>query len=87
MSGITFEFPDDVVRAIADAVTDRLRDELAAQQQDDGYLRAEQAAAILSAPKSRVYDLIAQGKLRVVYDGRTPLTTRRWIDAMLDGAS
>lgn len=74
----------DMLEVIAAAVADHL----AAPAQPaaaEPYLDAAAAAAYLSAPTSRVYDLAASGRLRVVKDGRRVLTRASWIDEYLEG--
>jgi excisionase family DNA binding protein len=71
------------------ALVEQLVDEKieARLQRTDGYMNAETAARYLDAPPSRVYDLAATGRLRVVRDGRRLLTRREWLDDVLTEAS
>jgi excisionase family DNA binding protein len=86
MSGFTFEFPEAAIDAIAALVAERVTTQLAAavQAQLDDYLDVDAASRYLACPRSRVYDLAASGRLRVVRDGRRVLTRRRWCDEALD---
>ncbi len=80
----------DVLDALADAVAARLADAERAARGLSGvepYLNVEQAAKLLGdAPTSRVYDLAASGRLRVVRDGRRVLTRASWIIEYLEGS-
>lgn len=76
----------DVLELLAVAVAERLQPEAPATGAAEPYLDVEAAAEYLAAPTSRVYDLAASGRLRVVRDGRRVLTRASWIDAMLDAA-
>ncbi|MFN8131170.1 MAG: excisionase family DNA-binding protein [Solirubrobacteraceae bacterium] len=75
-----------MLELLAAAVAERLRARGAGCRRVGAYLDVEAAAEYLAAPTSRVYDLAASGRLRVVRDGRRVLTRASWIDAMLDAA-
>lgn len=76
---------DGVLDALAAALAARMPQPPAAPAAPEGYLAVEAAAEYLDAPASRVYDLAAAGKLRVVRDGRRVLTRASWIDEYLAG--
>ena len=68
--------PPALIDAIADAVAARLADRIPAAAGADGYLDVEGAAAFISAPKSRVYDLVSLQRLTPLRDGRRLLFRR-----------
>lgn len=76
-------FPPELVNAIAEAVAVIVLDRMPKPREE--WLDVDAAAAYLSAPKSRVYDLIAQEAIETVRDGRRVLTRASWLDAYLGG--
>lgn len=79
MTELRFEIPDELVDAIADRVADRL------ERPAEGWLDVDQAADYICAPKSRIYDWIAQERVEHRRDGRRVLFRRAWLDAALGG--
>ncbi len=79
MSELRVEVPDELVDTIAARVAERL------EQPTDGWLDVDQAAVHISAPKSRVYDLVSQGRVECRRDGRRVLFRREWLDAAING--
>lgn len=75
--------PDELVEAVAGRVADLLAGRLDSSEPEP-WLGVERAAAHLDCPTSRVYDLIAQRRIRTVRDGRRVLTRRQWLDEYLD---
>jgi excisionase family DNA binding protein len=85
MSSFSLEFPDDFL----DALAERLAEKLAANPTGpSGWLNVERAADYLACPKSRIYDLVAQGRLECRKDGtgrNAPLKFKReWLDRSLE---
>lgn len=80
MSEFRLEIPDEFVDTIADRVAERL------EQPAEAWLDVDQAAAYIAAPRSRIYDWIAQGRVKCRRDGRRVLFRRAWLDAALGGA-
>jgi excisionase family DNA binding protein len=86
MTALGLTVPPELLAAIADAVLDRL--EVRASEKPEPWLSVDEAATYMGGrPKSRIYDLVAEGKLRAVRDGRTVLTRASWIDAYLLAAA
>lgn len=79
MTELRFDVPDELVDAIADRVAERL------ERPAEGWLDVDQAAAYIAAPRSRIYDWIAQERVECRRDGRRVLFRREWLDAALGG--
>jgi len=62
-------------------------DRLAAASVPEPWLSVEQAAAHLSCPTSRIYDLVTQRALTPHRDGRRLLCRRADLDAYIEGSS
>lgn len=73
--------PPELVEAVAVRVVELLADRLPADR--GGYLDADGAAAYLARPKSRVYELVAAGRLAHYRDGRSLLFRPGDLDAAL----
>jgi len=73
------DIPDEIVDLIAERVAERL------ERPAEGWLDVDQAAAYIAAPKSRVYDLVAQERVECRRDGRRVLFRREWLDAAVNG--
>lgn len=56
----------------------------AAPPTDDGWLNVEGAADYLAAPRSRIYDLVRQGRVRHGRDGSRLVFRRAWLDAVIE---
>ncbi len=70
--------------ALADLLAERVARRLAEQDTAPGpYLSVAEAAAYLRRPKSRIYELVSDGRLRAHRDGRTLLFRRADLDAAL----
>jgi excisionase family DNA binding protein len=76
---LRFEIPDELVDAIAERVAERL------ERPSENWLDVDQAAAYIAAPRSRVYDLVAQERVECRRDGRRVLFRRQWLDDALGG--
>jgi excisionase family DNA binding protein len=74
--GLSLIAPPELIDAFADAVAARLANAVPAAPAQDGYLDVHGAAAFLSAPKSRIYDLVALKRLQPLKDGRRLLFRR-----------
>ena len=79
MPEIRIDIPDELVDAIAERVADRL------ERPAEGWLDVDQAAARVAAPRSRIYDWIAQERVECRRDGRRVLFRREWLDLALNG--
>lgn len=83
MSDLALHIPDELLDAIADRVAERL----AARQPtppEDGWLRgADEIAAYIGAPRSRVYALSSAGRIPVHRDGSALIARRRELDDWL----
>ncbi len=79
----TLAFPSDLVAAIASAVADELeRRGTPSTTSASPYLTVEEAAEFLRAgSKQRMYDLVHEGTLKPVRDGRRLLFERAALDA------
>lgn len=87
MSDLSLTFPAAVVDAIALRVVELLDERAAlAAQQPEPWISVEEAAVHLGKPKSRLWDLAAQGALPHGRDGRSVLFRRSDLDAHLQGA-
>ena len=77
---------DRLAARVAEGVAERLGDALAAGPPPPAYLDVDAAARYLSAPRSRVYDLVAQRRVQHCKDGRRLLFRAEWLDAALEQA-
>lgn len=82
--GFALAFPDELVDAIAHRVVELLEERAAvAATEPEPWISAEEAAAYIGKPKSRLYDLAAQGAVPVGQDGRSRLFRKSDLDAYL----
>ena len=81
-SNFALAVPAEFVEAVARRVAELLA--LQAGVSADPWLGVEEAAAHISAPTSRVYDLKARGELEFRKDGSRLLFRRSWLDAYLE---
>jgi hypothetical protein len=82
-TGLTLEVPPEVFEALAKRAAEILAERTAAVAQDDGWLRgAEQIAAYIDAPKSRVYALAncEPSRIPVARDGSALIARRSELD-------
>ncbi len=87
MSDLSLTFPAAVVDAIALRVVELLDERAAlAGGQPEPWISVEEAATYLGKPKSRLWDLAAQGAVPHGRDGRSVLFRRSDLDAYLQGA-
>ena len=70
--------------ALLDAIADRVAARLVQHAGPSPWLNVTQAAAYIAAPRSRVHDLVARGKLRPHRDGRRLLFRAADLDAALE---
>lgn len=76
--------PPDAVERILDALADRVADRVTARLAADGWIRgADAIAAHISAPRSRVYALVAAKRIPVTRDGGALVARRSELDAWL----
>lgn len=80
---LTLTLPPEALAAVADLVAEQVAARLA-DTAVDPWLNVEQAAAYLAAPRSRVHDLVALGRVRCARDGRRLLFRRAWLDAVVE---
>jgi excisionase family DNA binding protein len=80
-NGLALTVPPDLVQAIAERTAELLAEQL--PNRPEPYLDVDGAAAYLSAPVSRIYDLRRQG-VRHYKDGTRLLFKREDLDAWLD---
>jgi hypothetical protein len=72
------ELDDQALAVLADRLAPLLADRLVRTSADDGWLRgADEIAAYIGAPRSRVYALTSAGRIPVERDG-SALVGRRW---------
>ncbi len=80
----SLELPFQVPPALLDALAAGVAGELAARLcPPEPYLDVDAAAAYLGRPKSRVYELVAAGRLAHFREGRTLLFRHDDLDAVL----
>jgi excisionase family DNA binding protein len=72
------EVVDELVRRTVAALAERQADE------PEPWLNVNSAAAYLDCTPRRIYDLVEQGRLTPMRDGRRLLFRRQWLDAALD---
>jgi excisionase family DNA binding protein len=80
------DLDDEQLDAIAERVAQLLADRQAPANANAGYLDTAAAAEYLSAPRSRIHDLVALGKLEPLRDGRRLLFRRSDLDRYLESA-
>jgi len=70
----TVEVPDEMFEALADRVTEKLWQ----RREDDreGFMKADEAAAYLACPKSRIYALLSARRIPHHRDGSRVLFDR-----------
>jgi len=83
--GLALEVPCELVEALAERVADLLAERLPAQRGPAPWLDVDGAADYLACKPHRVYDLVAEGRLRCAKDGRRSLFRREWLDDYLLG--
>ncbi len=84
----TLAFPPELVDAIADAVAAKLASTGLTSSTASPYLSVAEAAEFLRAgSKQRIYDLVHEGTLKPVRDGRRLLFERSALDAYLSEAA
>ena len=83
--GVSLIASPELIESIADAVAARLVDALPAAPAADGYLDVDGAATFISAPKSRIYDLVQLDRLTPLRDGRRLLFRRSDLVAYIEG--
>ena len=79
MAELRFEVPAELVDQIAERVAERL------ERPAESWLDVDGAATYIAAPRSRVYDLVSQGRVECRRDGRRVLFRREWLDRALEG--
>lgn len=83
MTGMHFEFPDELVEEIADRVAVKIVKQQPAGP--GGWLTAQQAAEHMACTVERIYELKHQKKIPAHQDGRRPLFKRDDLDAYIEG--
>jgi len=69
---------------LAELLAPRLADRLGQTPADDGWLRgADQIAAYVAAPRSRIYALTSAGRIPVEHDGSALVARRSDLDTWL----
>ena len=84
-SALALTVPPALVEAVAVRVADLLAERLPAQRGPEPWLDVDAAAVYLACRPHRVYDIVAEGRLRCAKDGRRSLFRREWLDAYLLG--
>ena len=79
LAGLTL--PPELLDHLADLIADRVAERLGVGAEP--WLSVEQAAAHLACPQSRIYDLVAQGRVEHARDGRRLVFRREALDASL----
>jgi hypothetical protein len=75
---------DGALARLADKLAPLLMDRLAPQASDDGWLRgADQIAAYIDSPRSRVYALASARRIPVQRDGSALVARRSELDSWL----
>jgi len=69
VSGLAFEFSEQLLDELAAAVAQRLEERARAVPEDTGYLDVAAAAEFLSCPRSRVYALVSADRIPHHRDG------------------
>jgi len=70
---------------VADRVAALLAERLPAQRGPAPWLDVDAAAEYIACRPHRVYDLVAEGRVRCAKDGRRSLFRREWLDDYLLG--
>ena len=89
--GLALDSEDMDIESVIDLLADRLADRLRSQQDGDApapsspYMTVEEAADYLRCKPQRIYDLLSQGRLTPVKDGRRTLVERSEIERYLRG--
>jgi excisionase family DNA binding protein len=84
MNDLSLTFPAELVDAIAERVVEVLDERAAlAGQGPEPWITVDEAAAYIGKPKSRLYDLAAEGSVPHARDGRSVLFRRSELDAYL----
>jgi len=78
---VSFPVPTEVIEQLAQQVLTLVEQQVAVAPEP--YLNPEDAATYLACPKSRIYALTEQGKLRHARDGRKLKFRREWLDDSL----
>jgi excisionase family DNA binding protein len=81
MTELRVGIPDSLVDEIAARVAERL------ERPGESWLDVDAAADYIAAPRSRIYDLVSQGRVECRRDGRRVLFRREWLDAALNGGT
>lgn len=81
-AAVSLQLPDDFVAQVVEEAVARVREELLAQSAP--WLNVRSAATYLDCSERRIYDLVEQGRLDAMRDGRRLLFRRQWLDAALD---
>ena len=77
MNGLSLNFPDELVRAIATETARALREDgLAASP----WLNVDEAAEYLRIPKGRLQNLTAAKQIRFSPQGKSYIYNREWLD-------
>jgi len=66
-------------------VAEVLAERLPAQRGPEPWLDVDAAAAYIAAKPHRLYDLVAEGRVRCAKDGRRSVFRREWLDDYLLG--
>ena len=82
---LALEVPSALVEAVAQRVAGLLVERLPAQRGPEPWLDVDAAAEYLACRPHRVYDLVAEGRVRCAKDGRRSLFRREWLDVYLLG--
>lgn len=82
-SELILAVPPELVEAVAERVVDLLADRLPEQRGPEPWLDVDAAADYLACKPHRVYDLVAEGRVRCAKDGRRSLFRREWLDDYL----
>jgi excisionase family DNA binding protein len=83
-AGVAITLPDELIEAVSARVVDLLAERLPAQGPTP-WLDVDAAAVYLACRPHRVYDLVAEGRVRCAKDGRRSLFRREWLDDYLLG--
>ncbi len=84
-SSLSLAVPPELVEAVAERVAELLVERLPAQHGPEPWLDVDAAAVYLACRPHRVYDLVAEGRVRCAKDGRRSLFRREWLDHYLLG--
>lgn len=79
---LALEIPEAVVERIAERAAEIVLDRLA-ERGPEPWIDVDDAAVHLACTRKRVYDLVAQRRVRVFRDGRRLLFRRSWLDEAL----